>query len=201
MRPCIRDFRAKCLNLGCGNSIKPSDLEYNWYNLDMERHPGVDVVHNLEDRPLPFPDEFFDYIHASHVLEHVRSYPELMRELHRILKPRGCLHIKVPEARCRAAYADPTHIHSFVPETWLHWDKKSNLGYETMKTSEVGFSLEWNEVIQHHRPVIDDGVPGNYFTELLVDLEKAGEHYPWEPEAQRLVKEMEEKAKCQNQSS
>lgn len=197
LRRCIYDNRSKCLNLGCGTSIKANDEEHCWYNLDMWPGEGVDVVHDLEVLPLPFPDETFDIVYASHVMEHIRNYRDLMPELHRILKKRGCLIIKVPEGRCRAAMADPTHVNYFVPESWLHWDKMTYLGFETLKTSDIGFVLQWNEVIQHHRTGIDDGIPGNYFTELVVDLEKDGEEYPWEHIAKKLVSEWEEK--CQKQ--
>lgn len=190
------DVRVACLNLGCGNSIKESDEDHFWVNLDMWPNKGVDKVHNLEHLPLPFADNTFDCILASHVLEHVKVWRDLLVDIYRILKPRGCLHIKVPEGRCRAAIADPTHVNFFVPESWLHWDRNTDLGFETLKTSSVGFNLKWNEVIQHHRVGIDDAIPGNYFTELVVDYEKSGPTYPWEFVANKLVRE----AKCQRPS-
>lgn len=189
----LRDFRPRCLNLGCGRNIEPTDNEYVWYNLDKFANPGVDVVWDLEMTPLPFPDDFFDFIKASHVLEHIRNWIPLMKDLHRILKPRGCLHIRVPEGRCRAAMADPTHVNFFVPESWLHWDKDTDLGFETEPTSAVGYLLKWNEQVEHHRPAIDDGRPGNYYTELMVDLEKDGEPYPWEVKLLPRLKETERK--------
>lgn len=198
LRRGIFDNRVKGLNLGCGNTIMLNDDEHCWYNLDMHPGEGVDVVWNVEHLPLPFPDNNFDFIKASHILEHIHNWQELMKDLHRILTPRGILEIKVPMAGCRAAYADPTHINYFVPESWLHWDRSTNLGFETLKTSAVGYNLKWNEVITHHRIGIDDGVPGNYFTECLVDYEKDGEKYPWELIADELVKKQEEK--CQNPS-
>jgi SAM-dependent methyltransferase len=172
--------------------MKENDEDAYWLNLDMHANPGVHIVHNLEDLPLPLPDNSVDFILASHVLEHLRNWKELMPELHRILKPRGCLHIKVPEGRCRAAIADPTHCNFFVPESWLHWDREIDLGFETLKTSSIGFELKWNEAITHHRVGIDDGVPGNYFTELLVDFEKVGDIYQWEVVANKAIKEREQ---------
>lgn len=40
----------KRLNLGCGRNIKK-----DWVNLDSADLPGVDVVHNVENLPLPLP--------------------------------------------------------------------------------------------------------------------------------------------------
>ena len=54
------------LNLGCGNDIKEG-----WVNMDYIGAEGVDVVHNLNRLPYPFPDNTFDSILASHVLEHL----------------------------------------------------------------------------------------------------------------------------------
>lgn len=196
MRQGFYDFRATCLNIGCGATVINNDDDTWWINLDMWPNEWVHKVHNLEELPLPFADNTFDFIMASHVIEHIKNWTELLKDLHRILKPRGCLHIKVPHGQCRAAIADPTHVNFFVPESWLHWDKNTNLGFETMKTSSVGFNLKWNEVIQHHRVGIDDGVPGNYYTELVVDMEKSGPVYPWEIVADRLLKE----AECQKPS-
>jgi len=171
-------FQATCLNLGCGKGIRVTTDSEKWINLDMFPNPGVDVVHDLEN-PLPFEDESIDAILASHVLEHIKNWTGLMKECHRVLRPRGVLHIKVPEARCRAAYADPTHINYFVPETWLHFAKEIDIGFDTAEGLRE-WNLCWNEHIAHYRSGIDDGVPGNYFSELLVDLEKPGPKYEWE---------------------
>jgi ubiquinone/menaquinone biosynthesis C-methylase UbiE len=45
---------------------------------------------------LPFADEFFDCVICSEVLEHVYQHHEALRELIRVLKPRGSLVISVP---------------------------------------------------------------------------------------------------------
>lgn len=172
------DFQSTCLNLGCGNAIRKTTESEKWINLDMFANEGVDVVADLEN-PLPFEDESIDAILASHVLEHIRNWTGLMKECYRVLKPRGVMHIKVPEARCRAAYADPTHINFFVPETWLHFSQGTDIGFDTASGLRT-WKLCWNEHVTHYRPGIDDGVPGNYFSELVVDLEKPGPEYDWE---------------------
>jgi predicted SAM-dependent methyltransferase len=58
----------KRLNLGCG-----TDIRAGWINLDRSALPGVDVAHDLEQLPLPFPSESFDYVLCEDVLEHVTS--------------------------------------------------------------------------------------------------------------------------------
>ena len=54
------------LNLGCGK-----DIREGYTNLDYVDFAGVDVVHNWDNLPLPFPDERFDEILMLDVLEHI----------------------------------------------------------------------------------------------------------------------------------
>lgn len=81
----------KKLNLGCGE-----DKKEGYVNLDFHAHVKPNVVHDLNRFPYPFPDNEFDHIEAFHILEHLDRPFAVMTELHRILKPGGMLHIKVP---------------------------------------------------------------------------------------------------------
>lgn len=81
----------KRLNLGCGESKKKS-----YINVDFRKELSPDIVHDLNIFPYPFENNYFDLIEAFHVLEHLDKPFLVMRELHRILKPGGKLHIKVP---------------------------------------------------------------------------------------------------------
>lgn len=158
----------------------------------MKPHEGVDLVANLENG-LPFADESVDLLHASHVMEHVRNFTQLMGECHRVLKPRGVLTLRVPDASCRAAIADPTHVHYFVPETWNHFDQEmvGQIGYDTLGMMGMGFIKKWCEVIKWRRNGIDDGRPGAFFTEIVVDYEKDGPLHEWEIKLIQTVEEAE----------
>lgn len=81
----------KKLNLGCG-----IDYKTGYVNVDFHSHVNIDVQHDLNSIPFPFMNEEFDFIYASHILEHLDKPFVIMTELHRILKPGGRLHIKVP---------------------------------------------------------------------------------------------------------
>ena len=55
---------------------------------------GVD--HNVDIRNLPFADATYDFVFASHVLEHIREDGEAIKEVRRVLKPNGIAVLPVP---------------------------------------------------------------------------------------------------------
>lgn len=60
---------------------------------------------------LPFPENSFDVILCSHVLEHVVDDRKAMRELHRVLRPSGWAAIMVPiKWRRDQTFEDPTVV-------------------------------------------------------------------------------------------
>lgn len=67
--PTVAEREGPKLNLGCGRDIRPQ--KEGWTNLDAVPLDGVDVVHDIVDLPYPFDDEAFEWVLASHVLEHI----------------------------------------------------------------------------------------------------------------------------------
>lgn len=117
------------LLLGCGHSrekkihlIEDGEWVSPLVTLDMGHNVGADVVWDLENRPLPFPDDYFDELGAYDVLEHIgkqgdwRGYFDEFSEYWRILKPGGSFGIIVPVGSDR--YADPGHTR-FFSGTWF----------------------------------------------------------------------------------
>lgn len=120
----------KILLIGAGNSRKKKvmtgdsdEWDGKLVTLDMNPNCGVDVVWNLEDRPLPFRDAEFDEIHAYDCLEHWgvqgdwRGWFDEMAEYHRLLKPGGYFGAGVPIGDDR--YADPGHTRFFSANHFL----------------------------------------------------------------------------------
>jgi SAM-dependent methyltransferase len=57
------------------------------------------VIWNLEETPYPLPDDQFDAVLLTEVLEHLREYPaRSLAEIRRILKPGGRLYLTTPNA-------------------------------------------------------------------------------------------------------
>lgn len=127
-----------------------SDLDFRegWVNLD--RVGNADVIHDLEIFPYPFKDNSFDYILASHVLEHLKDVPRVMNELWRMSKDGAIIEIKVPYYNNYNAFRDLSHIRFFT------WDSFSplalgktrargghNVGYYNKMFSYVDRKLVW----------------------------------------------------------
>ncbi|MDD5254371.1 MAG: methyltransferase domain-containing protein [Candidatus Nanoarchaeia archaeon] len=113
----------KKLNVGCGR-----DIRKDYINLDSAKLEGVDIVHNVEDLPLPFKNEEFDEILCKDVLEHV-DYVPVLKDLNRILKKNGKLIITVPHFTSRNNFVDPTHKNSFSVRTFDFFIKDSKRAY------------------------------------------------------------------------
>ena len=67
-------------------------------NLDLEDSEGPDITY--DGKNIPFPDDYFTIVRASHVLEHIKRDELLntLKEWKRVLHPDGELHIAVPDA-------------------------------------------------------------------------------------------------------
>lgn len=98
----------KRLNFGCGKDIKKG-----YINVDITNFKGVDKMFDFNVFPYPFNDNEFDIIYSDNVLEHLDSIPSVMKELHRITKPKGIIRIIVPYYNCYGNANDITHKHSF----------------------------------------------------------------------------------------
>jgi SAM-dependent methyltransferase len=123
----------KILDIGCGkHKAVPEAI-----GLDVVKLEGVDVVHDLNKFPYPFKAASFDEIYAFMVLEHVEDLVKVMQELHRILKPEGLLHVKVPYYLSTAAFQDPTHKNFFTEKTFQYFTSDCELCYYSKGHFEI----------------------------------------------------------------
>lgn len=115
----------KKLNLGCGH-----DIREGWVNVDVVQLPRVDVVHDIEQIPLPFEDSEFDVVLCQDIFEHI-DYIPVLREVHRIVKTGGRVVIRVPHFTSRRNYDDPTHKKMFSIRTFEFFirDSRARRGY------------------------------------------------------------------------
>ncbi|MBO9683395.1 MAG: class I SAM-dependent methyltransferase, partial [Flavisolibacter sp.] len=103
----IRDIRnainsyakGALLDLGCGNKpykslYQPKTISQTGCDVIQSDKNRVDVICPVTD--LKFPDEQFDTILCTQVLEHVFEHDKMMSEIYRVLKPGGHIILTVP---------------------------------------------------------------------------------------------------------
>ena len=83
----------KFLNLGCGKNYLT-----HWTNIDFYSDNKAVIQHDLS-KGLPFPNQTFDFVYHSHVLEHftLEMATFLLNECFRVLKPGGFIRVVVPD--------------------------------------------------------------------------------------------------------
>jgi len=125
------------LNIGCGKQ----KIE-GFINLDCNKNLNPDVVHNLEETPLPFDTMSIDGGLASHILEHIRNLPELLQDIWRITKLGGAWEIRTPHYLSPDAWGDLTHVRSFSQQSF------NNEFFKGWNVHEVSFE-EVTKLLTH----------------------------------------------------
>lgn len=102
-------FGKTVLNLGSGMTTYRAP---NVINLDAYPDGGTDVIFDLDSGSrLPFDDNYFDFILANHILEHLRNWWFVFEECARVLKPKGIMEIWVPGNGNDGIFGYRDHIH------------------------------------------------------------------------------------------
>jgi SAM-dependent methyltransferase len=160
------------LNLGCGPNAPP-----DWVNLDgswnawfahhklllrclklagmiNSANQGADwkvnpIVHDLRQR-LPFPENTFSAVYASHVLEHLyRAQAEaLLLECKRVLRPGGVLRLVVPDLHSTVLnYLEGRNGGSTASTRWLAADRlNERLAFRSPRPPAGSFPIRFYAV-------------------------------------------------------
>lgn len=142
------------LNLGCGQKY----LE-GYVNCDVLKHIKADRHFSLDEFPYPFEVDSVDEVILDNVLEHLQDVVQVMRELHRILRPGGRLRIWVPYGKTDWALQDPTHKHYFTERSLDYFtDDNAYSYYVTFRFRKVearlyGDSTTWMHKMRNALPL------------------------------------------------
>jgi SAM-dependent methyltransferase len=133
----LKKGRIRLLDIGCayGFLIKAaSEVGLDAYGIDISIY-ALRQVPELSSKlilasgtNLPFRSESFDAVTLFEVIEHVSDGERVLKEVHRILKPKG-LGVLTTPIPSKEKGEDPTHINVRPPDFWISLLKK--LGFKT----------------------------------------------------------------------
>jgi ubiquinone/menaquinone biosynthesis C-methylase UbiE len=139
----------------CLEPLLKKRLGNNYITADLV-DPCAMVKMDITD--IQYPDESFDVIYCSHVLEHVQDDRRAMREFHRVLKADGWAILLVP-ITAKVTFEDPSivepserlkafgqedHVRRYGPD---YVDRLREAGFKVAVT-RVGDLFEENDVIR-----------------------------------------------------
>lgn len=142
------------LDVGCGKNCSKG-----YIGVDMDDTLKVDIVHNLENSPMPIEDGVVDEIYTSHTLEHLSGlgYMHAMNEFWRILKVGGEVKIIVPYFRTKVAVQDPTHRMQFDVDSFKYLDRES-----------TSWNYYNNPLLQCNFEIVECELRGKDFEHIMV---------------------------------
>ena len=111
------------LDIGCGDN---KEQGAGWIGMDNVPFDDVDVLHDIEVQPWPFPKETFTLLSSAHVIEHIERHNKgvirFMDEAWRVLKYDGQFRISCPFAGSLGFWSDPTHVNGVTPRLFNYFD-------------------------------------------------------------------------------
>lgn len=146
----------RLLDVGCGNGqflalmhsegwqVEGQELDPVAAERALKTHGMRIRVGKLED--IGYPDDSFDAVVMSHVIEHVRDPIAILKECLRILKPRGMFVAITPNVNglghryFKSCYRDldpPRHLYLFTQKTLKHVGKKAGFTNCRVQTSAL----------------------------------------------------------------
>jgi SAM-dependent methyltransferase len=114
------------LHLGAGRKYQPDAV-----NVDVVAATKPDVVHDLDCRPWPFPDDHFSEVRAHDVIEHLDDVVRTMEEIYRVARDGALVKVTVPHFSCANAFTDITHRHYFSAASFNYFTGDNEFNFYT----------------------------------------------------------------------
>jgi methionine biosynthesis protein MetW len=99
----------RLLDVGCGGGaftvlLKQAINAKEVFGIDIAEEAvtvaqgrGIKAIQvDIDERPLPFDDAYFDVVYCGEIIEHLFNPDHLLEEVHRVLKPKGTALISTP---------------------------------------------------------------------------------------------------------
>src|SRR4030042_3238886 len=109
------------LNLGCGH------LNRQKGEIGLDYHIACKPDVQGDAQNLPFKNESFNEIYASHCLEHIPDIVSTVNECWRVLKHDGTFLVRVPLFPTVGSISDPTHVRYFIVPTFDYFTQNGKL--------------------------------------------------------------------------
>lgn len=133
-----REGRPAVFDLGCG-----ARKTEGAFGIDAVRLPGVDLVHDLEARPYPLPDDCADQVVLNHVLEHFADPLPVMEEVWRVARHGARVLIRTPHYSGCYAWNDPTHRRAFTSASFHYFGENGYSYYTRARFAVVRVQLKY----------------------------------------------------------
>ena|SRR3989338_2180873 len=159
----VRDPKT-ILDLGCGynayflsniTALLPSIQEAVGMDMSVNERLGskkITLVPGNLNKKLPFPDQKFDVVFSTAVLEHLNDWDYALREMHRVLKKGGYLFLTTPAPSAKPVLEFLAYTLKLIDEKEIRDHKKyfsrkelkklfSDLGYARIRVAPFQFGL------------------------------------------------------------
>lgn len=140
----------KILDIGCAKGFLVKaflDLGVEVWGVDISKYAVEESPRNIRERlkvanievEIPFLNNFFDLVTAIDIIEHLSSPTKALKEIHRILLPKGRVCIVTITPNFNKIACDISHVNVHNARYWKKMFRDS--GFKTRLISPVNISI------------------------------------------------------------
>ena len=129
------------LDIGCRDGYWSERLKGQGYevsSLDLEPYYAPAITHNVESG-LPYPDNHFDVVWCTEVLEHLHTPGYLLEEIERVLIPGGMAVLTTPNSNWWFYWI--VRVWGWTPQKLQNPDHKQFFTERAIRTLAPGYEL------------------------------------------------------------
>jgi 2-polyprenyl-3-methyl-5-hydroxy-6-metoxy-1,4-benzoquinol methylase len=164
---------SRILELGGGTGYQARKLAnkgFDIISIDLPAHLNKEdlefPVREYDGQKLPFPDQYFNIVYSSNVLEHIANLDQIHAECRRVLKRNGYMVHVMPTGSWRF-WTNVAHyiemLQRIMLELYSFWKSKEQFTWR----STLNVFTNVSGIIRHYLIVPRHGEFGNALTEIL----------------------------------